>query len=101
VNCRGFTQPARVAKFEFSRQSLLDFSMERERNGRYSGMLLWFGCSQGKYRGLLAQRTNLQELKPTSEIMEFGTHLTDLKALRIWIEEHDCRYVAMESTGID
>ena len=39
-------------------------------------------------------------LKPGSEIMEFGTHLADLKTLKKWIEEHDCHYVAMESTGI-
>jgi len=39
-------------------------------------------------------------LKPRSEIREFGTQLKDLIALRQWLEEHHCRYVAMESTGI-
>lgn len=40
------------------------------------------------------------KLKPESEIREFSTHLNDLLALRQWLEEQDCRYVAMESTGI-
>ena len=40
------------------------------------------------------------KLKPESEIKEFGTRLTELLALRKWLEEQDCRYVAMESTGI-
>jgi transposase len=40
------------------------------------------------------------KLKPTSEIREFGTQLSDLLALRTWLEEQDCHYVAMESTGI-
>lgn len=40
------------------------------------------------------------ELKPNSEIREFGTQLTELKALRKWLEKHECHYVAMESTGI-
>jgi transposase len=39
-------------------------------------------------------------LKPRSEIWEFGTQLNDLLGLRKWLEAHDCRYVAMESTGI-
>jgi len=39
-------------------------------------------------------------LKPSSEVKEFGTQLKDLVALREWLEEHDCHYVAMESTGI-
>jgi transposase len=39
-------------------------------------------------------------LKPRSEIKEFGTQLTDLMALRRWLEGQDCHYVAMESTGI-
>jgi transposase len=39
-------------------------------------------------------------LKPSSEVREFGTQQKDLFALREWLEEHDCRYVAMESTGI-
>ena len=39
-------------------------------------------------------------LKPASETKEFGTHLSDLKALKKWVEEHECFYVAMESTGI-
>jgi transposase len=38
--------------------------------------------------------------KPRSEIREFGTQLTDLIALREWLQEHACHYVAMESTGI-
>ena len=41
-----------------------------------------------------------EELKPASEIREFNTHLADLVALRSWLEQHDCQYVAMESTGI-
>ncbi|HEX7557038.1 MAG TPA: IS110 family transposase [Leptolinea sp.] len=39
-------------------------------------------------------------LKPRSEIHEFGTLLKDLIQLRAWLNEHQCRYVAMESTGI-
>jgi len=39
-------------------------------------------------------------LKPQSEIKEFGTQLKDLMVLRKWLDEHSCRYVAMESTGI-
>jgi transposase len=38
--------------------------------------------------------------KPRSEIKEFGTQLKDLQALRTWLQGHECRYVAMESTGI-
>lgn len=41
-----------------------------------------------------------EKLKPQSEIREFGTQLKDLLALRKWLGEHGCRYVAMESTGI-
>jgi transposase len=40
------------------------------------------------------------EFKPRSEIREFGTQLKDLNALRKWLQEHECRFVAMESTGI-
>lgn len=39
-------------------------------------------------------------MKPRSELREFGTQLKDLNALRKWLEEHECHYVAMESTGI-
>lgn len=39
-------------------------------------------------------------LKPGSEIKEFGTCLNDLLLMRKWLEEHECHYVAMESTGI-
>lgn len=39
-------------------------------------------------------------LKPRSEIREYGTQLYNLMALRKWLEEQHCRYVAMESTGI-
>lgn len=39
-------------------------------------------------------------LKPRSEIREFGAQLKDLLDLRQWLEENDCRFVAMESTGI-
>ena len=39
-------------------------------------------------------------LKPGREIKEFGTKPNDLAALRRWVEEHECRHVAMESTGI-
>jgi transposase len=38
--------------------------------------------------------------KPTSELREFGTQLSDLQQLRTWLEEHQCHHVAMESTGI-
>ena len=38
--------------------------------------------------------------KPTSELREFGTQLCDLQRLRTWLEEQECHYVAMESTGI-
>lgn len=41
-----------------------------------------------------------QEIKPRSEIREFGTRLRDLQGLRKWLEDHNCRFVAMESTGI-
>jgi len=34
------------------------------------------------------------------ETRTFGTLSTDLQELRQWVEEKDCRYVAMESTGI-
>jgi transposase len=39
-------------------------------------------------------------LKPQSEIREYGTQLNNLMALRKWLEEQNCHYVAMESTGI-
>jgi len=39
-------------------------------------------------------------LKPEREIREFGTHLKELLRLRDWLQEQDCHYVAMESTGI-
>jgi transposase len=39
-------------------------------------------------------------MKPRSEIREFGTQLSSLQALRNWLEELQCHYVAMESTGI-
>ena len=39
-------------------------------------------------------------LRPRSEIKEFGTQLKDLNGLRQWLHEHECCYVAMESTGI-
>jgi transposase len=39
-------------------------------------------------------------LKPRSEIREYGTQLYNLMALRKWLEEQNCHYVAMESTGI-
>jgi transposase len=39
-------------------------------------------------------------LKPGSEMREFGAQLKDLLALRKWLKEKDCYYVAMESTGI-
>jgi transposase len=41
-----------------------------------------------------------ERLKPQNEIREFGTLLNDLIALKKWLETHQCRYVAMESTGI-
>jgi transposase len=39
-------------------------------------------------------------IKPHKEIREFGSQLKDLLSLRQWLEENDCRFVAMESTGI-
>lgn len=39
-------------------------------------------------------------LKPRSELREFGAQLKDLLALRQWLEENGCHFVAMESTGI-
>lgn len=38
--------------------------------------------------------------KPDREIETFGTLSEDLRSLRVWLEEHDCRHVAMESSGI-
>ena len=48
----------------------------------------------------LLQGPIISQIKPQSEIREFGTQLKDLLALRKWLEEHECNYVAMESTGI-
>jgi transposase len=48
----------------------------------------------------LLQSPIRSQVKPQSEIREFGTQLKDLLALRKWLEEHECNYVAMESTGI-
>ena len=48
----------------------------------------------------LLQGPIISQIKPQSEIREFGTQLKDLLALRKWLEEHKCNYVAMESTGI-
>jgi transposase len=39
-------------------------------------------------------------VKPRSEIGEFGTQLNDQIALKEWLEENECHYVTMESTGI-
>lgn len=39
-------------------------------------------------------------LKPRGEIREYGTQLASLLDLKNWLEEQDCHYVAMESTGI-
>ncbi len=41
-----------------------------------------------------------RDLKPASEIREFGAQLKDLRLLKSWLETHDCRYVAMQSTGV-
>lgn len=38
--------------------------------------------------------------KPQGEMREFGTQLSQLLSLRKWLEEEQCQYVAMESTGI-
>lgn len=38
--------------------------------------------------------------KPTSEIRTFSTLIPDLNLLKEWLIDEDCRYVAMESTGI-
>lgn len=40
------------------------------------------------------------DCKPTQEILSFGTFATDLNKLRNWVISTNCRYVAMESTGI-
>jgi transposase len=48
----------------------------------------------------LLQGPLTEQLKPHSEIKEFGTPLNDLLALRDWLAAHNCHYVAMESTGI-
>lgn len=48
----------------------------------------------------LLQGPLTEQLKPHSEIKEFGTPLPDLLALRDWLAAHNCHYVAMESTGI-
>jgi transposase len=39
-------------------------------------------------------------IKPCSEMREYGSQLKDLLSLRKWLEENNCRFVAMESTGI-
>ena len=36
----------------------------------------------------------------TKEIKVFGTFPDDLAQLKAWLESEDCRYVAMESTGV-
>jgi transposase len=40
------------------------------------------------------------ERKPHREVKEFSTQMKDLLALRQWLVEYQCHYVAMESTGI-
>lgn len=40
------------------------------------------------------------DCKPSQEILTFGTFATDLNELRDWVVSTNCRYVAMESTGI-
>jgi len=40
------------------------------------------------------------DCKAEIEVRTFGTLADDLLMLRRWVEEADCRYVAMESTGI-
>ena len=44
--------------------------------------------------------TGAIDCKPTCEILSFGTFATDLNQLREWVLSTNCRYVAMESTGI-
>ena len=39
-------------------------------------------------------------IQPSVELREFRTQLSDLCALRQWLENNECRHVAMESTGI-
>jgi transposase len=38
--------------------------------------------------------------KPSKEIRTFSTLLPDLDKLKVWLEEEECRNVAMESTGV-
>ena len=38
--------------------------------------------------------------KPDSEIRTFTTLHSGMQELRLWVEETECRNVAMESTGI-
>lgn len=40
------------------------------------------------------------DLEPETEIRTFSTLIPEMKKLREWILETDCRHVAMESTGI-
>jgi len=40
------------------------------------------------------------DCKEEKEIRTFGTLSVNLQELRLWVEEANCRYVAMESTGI-
>ena len=40
------------------------------------------------------------DCKAEKETRTFGTLIADMQKLRRWVEETDCRYVAMESTGI-
>jgi transposase len=39
-------------------------------------------------------------IQPSVELREFRTQLSDLYALRNWLQTNDCHHVAMESTGI-
>jgi len=40
------------------------------------------------------------DAKPEMEIRSFGTMIPEMQKLRAWLIETDCRYIAMESTGI-
>lgn len=38
--------------------------------------------------------------KPEKEIRTYSTLLPDLEQLKLWLEEEQCRHIAMESTGV-
>jgi len=38
--------------------------------------------------------------KRTQEVRTFGTMTKELMLMRDWLQDHNCRVVAMESTGV-